>query len=188
MSEKQKIVMTSWGVVVAIFALMASRLLPHPDNFTPMIAAALFGGAYFSSARLAFAVPLLAMLFSDMALEMITPAGGFHSLMVVVYGCFAGFVGLGFLLRKYQSKMKILAPALMAVAASTLFFLISNFAVWLTSGFYPLTLGGLLACYIAALPFYGNGLAGDLFWTVSLFGLWRLASARFGFAFYQRAV
>lgn len=183
MSEKQKIAITSWGAIGIIFALMASRLLPHPDNFTPIIAACLFGGAYFASARWAVAVPLLAMLLSDIALELISPAGGFHNLMWVVYACFAGFVGLGICLRKMES---VAAPVLMAFAASTLFFILSNFAVWLTSGFYPLTLGGLLACYIAALPFYGNGLAGDLFWTASLFGLWRLASVRMGVAPYQR--
>lgn len=176
MSDKAKIQIKIWSGVFIVLGLVMARLLPHPDNFTPIIAAALFGGAYFSNIRLAFLIPLSAMALSDIALEVFFPLQGFHNLMIVVYACFIGFVGLGIVLRKYNV---FYAPAIMAVIASTLFFIITNFAVWLISGFYPPTIEGLIACYIAALPFYGNSLAGDLLWTISVFGLWRLASKPF---------
>ena len=178
MRQETKIKIKFWGVFGIVFALIMSRLLPHPDNFTPIVAAALFGGAYFTNLRLAFIVPLSAMLISDIALEFISPAGGFHDLMFLVYACFAGFVGLGILLRKYST---FYAPPLMATLAATLFFIITNFAVWLNSSFYPQTLEGLIACYIAALPFYGNSLAAALFWTTAAFGLWRLANTYFDY-------
>lgn len=176
MKQKMKIQIKIWSGAFIVLGLAMTRLLPHPDNFTPIIATALFGGAYFSNIRLAFLIPLLAMVLSDIALEFFLPNQGFHNLMIVVYGCFVGFVGLGFVLRKYNA---FYAPAIMAVIASTLFFIITNFAVWVISGLYPHTIEGLIACFFAALPFYGNSLAGDLFWTISVFGIWHLAAKNF---------
>jgi len=89
--------------------------------------------------------------------------------MIFVYGSLALIVWMGFALRRTP---KMIAPPLMALGASTLFFITTNFGVWLVSGIYPLTLSGLATCYIAALPFFGNQLIGDLFWTILVFGLW----------------
>ena len=137
-----------------------ARLLPHPPNFTPVGALALFGGATFADRRLGFAIPLAAMLLADAAL-------GFHSGMPVVYAAFAAIVGIGLLLRRARTPLRLAGASL---AASVLFFVVTNFAVWAMGSLYPKTPAGLLACYAAALPFFRNTLAGDAFFTAALFG------------------
>ena len=143
-----------------IFIAALSRLVPHPPNFTPIVALALFGGAALEDKRLAFAVPLVAMWISDLAL-------GGHVLQPLVYVCFALTVCVGFLLREHRRPLNILGGAL---ASSVLFFVVTNFGVWAAGGLYPLTLEGLLACYIAALPFFQNTFWGTLSYSVVLFG------------------
>jgi hypothetical protein len=150
-----------------IVAAALSRILPHPPNFAPINAIALFAGAYLANRKsFAFAVPILAMLLSDSVLEMLT-GWGFHSGMWVIYGTMALITLLGLRLAKNRSIINIGATTL---AASVVFFLLTNFAVWANSGMYPLTFAGLQACYIAALPFFQNSLAGDAFYAVVLFG------------------
>jgi hypothetical protein len=157
--------------MIAAAAMM--RVLPHPYNFTPIGAMALFGGAHFQRKRWAFAVPLLAMLLSDCALQLLTPRG-FHSSMFVVYGTFALIVGMGTLLRGRIRPLPVLSASL---AASLLFFLTTNFAAWTTDPQYPKTIAGLAMCYAAGLPFFSHGhsfflntVAGDLFYSTLLFG------------------
>lgn len=169
------------GVVLAA-ALM--RVLPHPWNFTPVAAMALFGGAHFSSRWWAFLAPLGALFLSDAAIEMLYrmgayPHAGFESLLgrAVIYAAFALIVGVGFVLRERRTSPLPVAGA--SLAASTLFFLVTNFAVWAGSGMYPATPAGLAACYVAAIPFFGGTLMGDLFYTAVFFG---------AFAFMERKV
>lgn len=150
-----------------IVAAALSRILPHPPNFAPINAIALFAGAYLANRKaLAFAVPILAMLLSDTVLEMLT-GWGFHSGMWVIYGTMALITLLGLRLAKNRSVINI---GVTTLTASVVFFLLTNFAVWTNSGMYPLTFAGLQACYIAALPFFQNSLAGDAFYAVVLFG------------------
>ncbi|TGN07209.1 DUF6580 family putative transport protein [Leptospira ilyithenensis] len=143
-----------------VVAAVTSRILPHPPNFTPLLAVSLFSGAFLSDKRLAYAVPLLAMLISDLYF-------GFHSLMPVIYPCMALGVYFGFKLQSARSIPKTLGYTL---AGSVLFFIVTNFAVWLTSGMYPLNGEGLTACFTLAIPFFQNSIAGDLVYTGALFG------------------
>lgn len=143
-----------------ILSAAAMRLVPHPPNFTPIAAMALFGGAHFSTKRMALSVALGAMLLSDVVL-------GLHDLMPFVYGSFALTVLLGAALRN-RGRWKFVVSA--SLAASTLFFLITNFGVWAIGGLYPRSASGLVACYMAAIPFFGWTLAGDLFYTGAWFG------------------
>lgn len=152
-----------------ILAAAAARLLPHPPNFTPLAAIALFGGAHFSSRRAAFGVPLAAMLLSDLLI-------GFHSGMAFIYGSFVLIVGMGLLIRARLSPVTVGGAA---VGASVLFFVISNAGVWLTGGLYPMTGAGLLSAFVAAIPFFANTLAGDLLFTAVLFGGFALAERQF---------
>ena len=145
------------------------RLVPHPPNFTPVLAVALFGGAMLPR-RTALAVPFLAMLLSDFVLGY--PFGWMN---LVVYGCFLAGVGLGRLFG-VRSTWRRRIPA--TLTGSVIFFIVTNFAVWLDpSSLYDRTLEGLTRCYVMALPFFRNSLLGDLFWSVSLFGLYDLARA-----------
>lgn len=153
------------ALLAAIFTAAAMRLLPHPPNFSPIAAMALFSGAYFSRRGMAFVAPLAAMLVSDAIL-------GFHALMPVVYGSLALVVCLGWLLSSRRTPGRVAGAA---VAGSVTFYLVTNFAVWAFGDMYPKTLEGLAACYVAALPFFQNGLAGDLFFTALLFGGFALA-------------
>jgi len=156
-------------VVSLVVLAIAGRLLPHPFNFTPVGAAALFAGAAIARKRVAFLVPLAAMLLSDAVI-------GFHAAMPVVYGCFAATVGIGFLLRqRTRSAFAILGGA---VSSATLFYVVTNGYVWAAGGLYPHTFAGLVACYVAAIPFYGNQLAGDALYAAVLFGTLALAERR----------
>lgn len=157
------------AIFAAIVGAAALRLAPHPPNFTPIGAMALFGGAYADRRWLAFIVPLGALLVSDMVI-------GFHALMPFVYGSVAVIVLLGRVALKRRSPLRI---GLTAVAGSVVFYLVTNFGVWLQLGTYPHTPAGLLACYVAAIPYFQNTLAGDLFYNGLLFG---------GFALLERSV
>jgi hypothetical protein len=152
-----------------VFLAAALRLIPHPPNFTPLAAMALFGGAYLSDKRLAFGLPLAALLLSDAVL-------GFYHGMIWVYGSFALMVCLGLQL---QSRRRLLPVAGAALASSVLFFALTNFGVWAGGGMYPRTLGGLGACYVAAIPFFQNTIAGDLVYTALLFGGFALVEKKF---------
>jgi hypothetical protein len=149
----------------AIVAAAALRLVPHPPNFSPIDAMALFSGAYLGRRALAFAAPLSAMLLSDAFL-------GFYSGVWVTYIGIAAVVLIGRSGLQTRSPFRI---GVAAVASSVVFFLISNFGTWALSGMYPHNLAGLGACYVAAIPFLQNTVAGDLFYAVLLFGGFALA-------------
>ena len=152
-----------------ILLAAASRLIPHPPNFSPIAALALFGGAQFADKRLAFLVPLAAMFLSDMILEL-------HSLIPVIYGSFALIVCLGFWLRRRQNVRAIGGAA---IVGALLFFVLTNFGVWAMGQMYPKTPAGLLDCYVAAIPFFQNTLLSNLFYSALLFGGLAIAENRF---------
>lgn len=144
---------------IIIFAAFM-RLIPHYPNFTPVAALALFGGAHLGRRLLAYIIPLAAMFLSDIFL-------GFHNYMIPVYVSFMLVVLLGTLL---QNNIKIGTVAGGAIGGSVLFFLITNFAVWAGSPFYPQTFAGLMQSYTLALPFFHSSLMGDLFYSSVFFG------------------
>ena len=155
-----------------ILGAAALRLVSHPPNFTPVLAIALFGGAHFATKRLAVGVPLLAMFVSDLVFEVLF-GWGLHQLLPVVYGCMTAAVAIGFLLRGHIKPSSLLGAA---VGTSLLFFVVTNFAVWLAYGRYPVTVVGLVQCYVAAVPFFGNTLLGTLTYSAGLFGSYALIS------------
>ncbi|MEZ6137323.1 MAG: DUF6580 family putative transport protein [Pirellulaceae bacterium] len=150
-------------LVAMIVVAVAARLLPHPPNFSPLAALALFGGASFSNRWLGMILPLCAMAISDLFL-------GAHTLLPVVYGCLLLNACLGRWAGD-QLKLSRLIPA--ALLGSVSFFVLTNLGFWF---FYcPLTWTGLITCYAEALPFYQWSLAGDLFFGAVLFGTLALA-------------
>jgi len=155
-------------LVAIIFGAAALRLLPHPSNFTPIGALALFAGAHFDDKRWAFILPLAAMLLSDILL-------GFHGQMPVIYAAFAVIVCMGFLLREKNTALRVTGASL---AAATFFFIVSNFGVWAFDRLYPMTFAGLVSCYIAAIPFFQNWLLGTLVYSAVLFGGFTLAERK----------
>ena len=153
------------AILCAIVLAAALRLLPHPPNFSPIGAMALFSGANLGKRPLAFAAPLGALLLSDAVL-------GFYHGMATVYFSVALVVMIGMVALKRSTVLRI---GTAAVLSSILFFAITNFGMWLFSGFYPRTMIGLEACFVAAIPFFQNSLAGDLFYATLLFGGLRIA-------------
>jgi hypothetical protein len=157
-------------LALAIIALAAAlRIAPHPWNFTPVGAMALFSGAILKDRRLAFFVPLLALFAGDIFI-------GFHKLMPIVYTSFLVSVAIGFLLRDRRTVGRISAATLLGAGQ---FFLVTNFAVWASALFYPRTGAGLVACYVAGIPFFWNTLAGDAAYAVLFFGSFALAERLF---------
>lgn len=160
---------TSLLLAGIMIAAMAARLLPHPPNFTPIEAVALFGGAYAADRRLALLLPLLALALSDLVLGFAVYGYGLvYGGMAFVYASVAliALLGRGWL----HQRATIPRVAGGAVVASVLFFVVTNFGAWLTSGLYPHNASGLLACYLAGLPFFHYTLAGALAYTAVLFG------------------
>jgi hypothetical protein len=153
------------------------RLAPHPPNFAPVGSVALFGGARLRGWQ-AYLVPVLAMLVTDPILSHAVGYSAYSWASVVIYACFLINVMLGrIFLRNSMSPVKI---ASVAIVGSVQFYLLTNFYEWwMGLSQYPHTMGGLAACYIAALPFFGRTLLGDLFYSGALFGLHAFLSRKF---------
>lgn len=156
-----------------------TRLLPHPPNFSPVEAIGLFGGAYFACRSCAVLVPLVALLLSDLALAAIN--GGMYASWFggagiwLVYLCIAATALMGFGLRGKVTGARVLGYAL---AGSTLFFLVTNFGAWLGNPLYPQSASGLLAAYVAGIPFFKWTVLGTLFYAAVLFGGFALLRSR----------
>lgn len=164
------------GVLLLMITMAAvSRLLPHPDNVTPVGAMALFGGAYFSRKYLAFLIPLAAMWTSDLILNNLVYARLYPDYYdgFVWMGnlwVYASFLLIGIVGMRWLRKVNIEKLVGASLIGSILFFLITNFGAWIVDPLYPKTTGGLLAAYGAGIPFFRNTLLGDLFFCGVLFG------------------
>ena len=169
-----------WVLGAMIFVAALTRLLPHPPNFSPVEAVALFGGAYFASRWFALAVPLVAMFLSDLVLGLVN--GGiywqyFTSVhFLSIYACIALSTVLGFGLRGKATGPRVLGYSLVG---SVLFFVLSNFAVWASAtpghGACSISLG---SCYVAGIPFFQWTVLGTLFYAGLLFGGFALLRQR----------
>ena len=155
------------SAVVAVAAM--SRLIPHPMNFAPLGAMALFGGAYFGRKSLGLLMVMAAWLLSDMVLNnFVYPSNGivfFTEGAIYIYGSIALIFALG---TRLLSKVSIFRVLIGSLSASVIFFIISNFGVWAQGMMYPMTAEGLMACYYAALPFFQNTVMGDLVYSAAL--------------------
>jgi len=155
-----------------VLLAMATRLMPHWPNFTAVGAVALFSGSMFSRKVWAFGVPLLAIFLSDLVLNNVVYAsGGFVWFTQGFYWIYAAFA-LSVLLGRYgMNARKGSSVLLSGVASALVFFLITNFGDWLGDPLYAQNFAGLLASYTAGLPFLGNQVLGNFFYTAVLFGL-----------------
>tara|TARA_B100000900_G_scaffold23721_1_gene18482 strand:+ start:2284 stop:2775 length:492 start_codon:yes stop_codon:yes gene_type:complete len=133
-----------------LFAVVI-RLIPHPPNFTPITALALFGSTTFRNKWFGLLLPIIAMGISDLYL-------GFYSISIWVYSSFFLISLLGLYWKKIQVKNVFIS--------SLIFFIITNFGVWL--GGYPKTIEGFLLCYTMAIPFFLNSILGDFFFSYLL--------------------
>jgi hypothetical protein len=164
-SEKEAILLRTILIFAMIVLAAALRLAPHPWNFTPVGAIALFSGAMVRDRRLAFLVPMLVMFATDLII-------GFNKLSPLVYASFLLSVLIGRFLNQKRNLLRIGGATFLGALQ---FFLITNFGVWAFLDSYPHTGTGLAACYIAGLPLFWNTLAGDAVYATVLFGGFFLA-------------
>ena len=156
-------------ILAVLIALgVAGRLLPHPPNFTPMAAIALFAGFIFLKRYMAVIAVVVIMLLTDYFAFGYLSAEWFasKSMWVVYLALLFPIVFKNFL----QKKLGLFRVAGAALASSTVFFIATNFAVWAFSPMYEKTLEGLVLCYTMAIPFFQNTVAGDLIWSGVIFG------------------
>ena len=170
-SKQLIITLTLLIIVASLYRVMPGR----PLGFAPQIAMAIFGGAVIRDKKLAFLLPLLSMLISDSLYQLLYVNGltsimGFYEGQWINYLLFVGITCFGFLI----NSKKVFGIVLAALAAPTIYFIISNFLVWASNkGFglnRPQTLSGLYLCYQDALPFYYNSIIATIVFTAVLFG------------------
>jgi hypothetical protein len=161
-SRKENLLYRRLLALAMIAVAAALRIAPHPWNFTPVGAMALFSGAMIKDRRLAFAFPVFALLAGDVFV-------GFYKLglMVLVYASFLLNVLIGRALEKRRTFLRIAGATLLG---SLQFFLVTNFAVWWLLNSYPKTASGLVACYLAGLALFRNTVAGDALYAGLFFG------------------
>jgi len=152
-----------------IFIAAALRILPHPWNFTPVGAMAIFAGSHFRNRWVAFLLPLAALFAGDLFV-------GLYKLMFIVYVSFALSVAIGRWLAPSRTVARIGGAVFLGALQ---FFVITNFAMWAFSDFYPKTSSGLAACFVNAIPYFWNTLAGDALYAAALFGGFALAEKFF---------
>ena len=160
----------SYLVILAVLIVLgvAGRLLPHPPNFTPMAAIALFAGFIFIKRYMAVVAVVSTMILCDyFAFGSLSVSWFGSKSMFVVYLALLFPIVFKNLLQKKLGVLRIFGAAL---ASSTVFFLATNFAVWAFSPMYEKTLEGLVLCYTMAIPFFQNTIAGDLIWSGVIFG------------------
>ena len=168
-------------IILFIAIICIGRILPHPYNFTPLIAVTLLSSHSLSNKFLAIIVPIVGFWLSDLFMNNYIYAGYFsdftvfNSGMIWTYGAIAlvALMGSSFL-NKISSGKVVLA----SLSGSTIFYLISNFGVWAFSPMYAKTFAGLVQCYSLALPFYGTSLMGDLVYSAILFGAYQLVFSK----------
>ena len=150
-----------------ILVLSLSRVIPHPSNFTPILAVGIFSGFYFKNFILSFFVVLSSMFLGDLYL-------GFHNTMFFTYISLIVATFLGALIKSFKFKQILLS----GLAGSVSFFLITNFGVWAVTGMYLKNFSGLLQSYTMAIPFFHNTLISTFLYLIALKFLFEIATQK----------
>lgn len=171
---------TAWWIIALVGIGIVSRLIPHMYNFTPLGAIALFSAAYIGRRGLSLLIPILTLWLSDILLNNFLYSeyvSGFSRWFGFgwSYIGFALIVGLGWISLKKINLWTVMGSSL---AASVLFFLVSNFGTWLGSTMYAQSSEGLMLCYAAGIPFFWKSLAGTVFYSLVFFGTYEWVSSK----------
>jgi len=148
--------------LVLLILLIASRLIPHISNFTPLFAIGLFSFSIFKKQYLSLIIPLIGLLFTDLII-------GFYQNVWAVYLSVILSIILSNLIK---TKKKNVTIVLRSISAPTIFFLLSNLSVFFL--WYPNTFEGLIQCYFNAIPFYGYSLLSTLIYSFVFYNLYTL--------------
>ncbi len=181
--KQQKYNLQFMTLATIILVAAFSRVVPHMPNFSPMDAITLLAAAHFARVWQVFLIPFAAMWLSSLFIDNVIYAAynprfvwmypGFHWQYLSYF--LIALLGLG-ILRKSVSPVKVAGAGL---GAGAIFFLVSNFGVWLQGSIYTHDFAGLVACYNAAIPFFRGTLYGDVFYVTVLFGGYALLRLRF---------
>jgi len=161
------------AILLALIALgVVARVLPHPPNFSPMAAIALFAGFLFIKRYTAFMVVIVSLLLTDYFLlgSLSVDYLGSNTMLVVYAALLFPIIFKGFL----RAKLSGPRVAIAALTSSVVFFVSTNFAVWMFSPMYDKTWSGLVLCYTMAIPFFHYTVMGDLLWSGAVFGTYYL--------------
>jgi len=159
-----------------ILILALARLIPHPPNFTPIIAVAIMSGYFFKNINLSFLILIVAMLVSDLFI-------GFYENVIFVY---ASLLLITFVFYKISDKINFKNLFIYSFAGSLIFFIVSNFGVWVlgSPGVYDIAyeknLNGLVECYILAIPFFGNTFLSTVIFAYPAIFIYKSFNVRFG--------
>ena len=159
-----------------ILILVFARLIPHPPNFTPIIAAAIVSGYFFKNINLSLLTLLIVMLISDLFI-------GFYENVIFVY---ASLLLITFVFHKISNKINFKNLFIYGFAGSLIFFIISNFGVWALGSpgvqdiAYDKSLNGLIECYILAIPFFGNTFLSTIIFAYPAIFIYKSLNVRFG--------
>ena len=165
-------------VLSALFILFGacSRLFTFIPNFSALEALALFGGAYIAMKYVAIFIPIIAMYLSDLVLNntilriYFPDQEGFVFFSEYMIANTIAIVAIVLFGRFFLKKVNLVNGVLGILGASLIFWIITNFGAWLTSGLYPKTVSGFIANYVAAVPFLKNSLLGNFVFGAVLFG------------------
>lgn len=145
---------------------VAMRLVIHEANFTPVLALVLFGGMYLDR-KYAVLFPIALMMISDVFL-------GLHNMVFFTWGSLILVSFIGLWLREHKTWFHVAGAG---ISSALLFFVVTNFGVWLM-GYYPMTFNGLTQCYVMAIPFFRATLLSTLVYSFILFGLYEFVASR----------
>jgi len=177
----KKIILNNWGIILLILVASFSRLILHLPNFTPIGAIALFGGACFKNKFHAFLIPIASLFISDLIINNLILENYYETFtwfypgFLWQYSSFCIIILIGYFSLKKLSLKKV---CLSTITSSLLFFIITNFGVWISGSLYPLNINGLITCYILAIPFFKGTLLGFLFYSSFLFGTFEIFKSR----------
>ena len=172
----------SYVVIISLILLASfSRIIPHIPNFTPIGAMALFGGAYLKNRYHAFLIPIASLWFSDLVINNFIYS--FYSDFTWFYSGFLwqylSFVLIILIGHFFLKKLSIKSVFFTTISSSLLFFIVTNFGVWISGTMYPLDFQGLTTCYVMALPFYKGTLLGFIVYSTFLFGILEFSKIKF---------
>jgi len=177
-TNSRTIVLTAIVLLTAILRVIIANDHSPLTNFTPIGAIALFGGSYFTDKRKAFIVPLLALWISDLFLNYFVyyhQWKWFYDGFIVTYASYLLMVMIGLFIK----KVSIINVTLASIIAALAHWIITDFGVWLDGRLYPQTYEGLIACYVAAIPYLNNMVIGNLLFGAMMFGAFELAQKKY---------
>ena len=170
-------------ITIIIFLAAATRIFPHPPNFSPIMAIGIFGAAHFTRKWYAFLIPLVAIWLSDMVINNLIYSSSsnqfiwFYSGFYWQYFSYIIIILTGVMI--FRNKISISKTFGASISSSAIFFIISNFGVWFGSSMYPKNLSGLATCYAAGIPFLHNTILSNVLFTTVLFGSYFLIQTQY---------